>query len=257
MRRDTARGRPAVTATADRWSVAVGRQAGHRLALDYYVVLDRRGGTGAAVEAIVAEEFVRAGDGTTVGLRGAGWTPASGRWWNSAPYSRAMRTDPGLRARVVPVDRTEAEAVHRRLGGGPLPDEPVLRTRLAEVEVFPATAPLRLGPADAPEGCHERRVYRVLFAGDLPAQRVAELAERWRPAGGAAAAGVPSAGRRRVHDDRFAWVLRRVGGGVAWAVDVTADLATADDRTVGPLLHELTSAVRLCGLVPVTTERFA
>ncbi|MFI7523525.1 hypothetical protein [Micromonospora globbae] len=221
MRRDTARGRPAVTATADRWSVAVGRQAGHRPALDYYVVLDRRGGTGAAVEAIVAEEFVRAGDGTTVGLRGAGWTPASGRWWNSAPYSRAMRTDPGLRARVVPVDRTEAEAVHRRLGGGPLPDEPVLRTRLAEVEVFPATAPLRLGPADAPEGCHERRVYRVLFAGTCPRSG-------WRS--------WPSAGDRRAARRRP--VCRPPGGGASTTTgspgSCAASAAVSPGRSTSP-----------------------
>ncbi|WBB69978.1 hypothetical protein [Micromonospora sp. WMMD812] len=233
-------------ATADRWQPP----------LDYYVVVGPGPGR-RTVEAIVVEDFVRAADGTTVGLRSAGWTPSEARWWSSAAYSRAMRSDPELRGRLVPVDRDGADAVHRRIGGGPLPGEPMLRTRFHDDQAFPTTTPLLFGSAAAPDGCRERRVYRVLFAGDLPAERLAGLTARWQPAGGQHAADGSPTARRRVGADRYEWTVRRVGRGLAWSLDLTALLATDADHSVGPLLHELTSVVRLCGLVPVTTERFA
>ncbi|MEV6367263.1 hypothetical protein AB0L86_10255 [Micromonospora musae] len=248
--------RAAVPPTAGRRRATSGPpRLGPRPRLDYYLILDRPAGPDAVAEAIVVEEFVRATDWTTVGLRSAGWTPAGAGWWSSAAYSRAMRADPELRARVFPVARAEADAAHRRLGGAALPDEPVLRAGFHDDQALPVTAPLRLGPS-APDGYHERRTYRVLFAGDPLAHRLAELATRWRPADGRSTVDALPAGRRRVDDDRFAWTVRRVGRGLAWSLDLTVLLAGADDRTVGPLLHELTSAVRLCGLVPMTTERF-
>ncbi|MEV1331304.1 hypothetical protein AB0J20_17215 [Micromonospora costi] len=220
--------------------------------LDYYVIVDA---SGATAEAVAVEEFVRAPDWCTVGLDSAVWTPATG-WRSSASFSRGMRADARLRARVRPVPRGVADAVHRQLGGGPLPGEPSLRDRFGDRQTFPAAAPLLLASPAAPEGCHERRVYRTLFAGDLPADRGAELAARW-PAGHHAPAGVLAAGRRRVGGDDHTWALRRIGGGVAWAVDLTVALATAADHSVGPVLHELTTVVRLAGLIPATTERFA
>lgn len=237
--------------------VSVADPAGRPPALDYYVILADDGRPPDAVEGIVVEEFVRNDDWSTSGLRTAGWTAADGHWWSSAAVSRGMRTDPELRERVTPVDRGVAEAVHRRLGAGRLPAEPVLRTHFRDHEVFAAAAPLRLGPADPPAGCHERRIYRVLFAKDLPDDRLADLAARWgRLAGDAGARGMP-AGRLRTGADRFSWQLRRVGRTIAWSLDLTVLLATADDGAVGPLLRELTSAVRGHGLIPVTTERFA
>ncbi|MFI7606273.1 hypothetical protein ACIBTV_14215 [Micromonospora sp. NPDC049366] len=227
--------RPAgVVATAGRWEPP----------LDYYLIHGPHAGPrpAAGVEALVVEEFVRAADWTTIGLRGAVWTPSEPAWWSDAAHHRALRADPGLRARVVPVDRAGAEATHRRLGGGPLPDEASLRARFDDEQAFPVAAPLRLGPVEVPDGFAERRVYRVLFAGEPPARRVPDV--------------TATQGRRQVGEDRFDWTLRRVGRGLAWSLDLTVLLATAADRAVGPVLHELTSTVRLCGLVPVTTERF-
>ncbi|MGS2615972.1 hypothetical protein ACVCAH_15825 [Micromonospora sp. LZ34] len=236
--------------------VSAADPAGRPPALDYYVIL-AGGRPPGAVEGIVVEEFVRNDDWSTSGLRTAGWTAADGHWWSSAAFSRGMRTDPELRERVTPVDRRVADAVHRRLGARHLPTGPVLRTHFRDHEVFATAAPLRLGPADPPAGCHERRVYRVLFAKDLPDDRLAGLAARWgRVAGDAGAQGMP-AGRLRRGADRFSWQLRRVGRTIAWCLDLTVLLATADDGTVGPVLRELTSAVREHGLIPVTTERFA
>ncbi|MGK5739430.1 hypothetical protein [Micromonospora sp. URMC 103] len=227
--------------------------AGTAPSLDYYLILDASGGT---AEALVVEEFLRAPDWSTTGLDSAVWTPSAG-WGGSAAFSRGMRADPQLRARTLPVARDAADAAHRWLGGGPLPDERALRTRFQDRQAFPATAPLRLGVPQAPHGRHERRVYRVLFAGDLPPDRVARLAAHWRPVGAPPPVDGMPAGRRRVDGDDHRWTLRRIGGGIAWCVDLTVDLATATDATVGPVLHELTTAVRLAGLIPATTERFA
>ncbi|TDC37591.1 hypothetical protein E1211_09820 [Micromonospora sp. 15K316] len=223
--------------------------------LDYYLLLDRPGGLHESAEAIVVEEFVRAPDWSTVGLRSTAWTPGAG-WRSSASFSRAMRGEPELRARVRPVPRDAADATHRRLGGGPLADETSLRAHFHDHQAFPTTAPLRLGTASAPPGCHERRMYRVLFAGEPAPDRMAGLAAHWRPTVDPAADGAPG-GHRRLGDDRFSWTVRRIGGGLAWALDLTAELARPADEAVGPIMQELTSAVRLAGLIPVTTERFA
>jgi hypothetical protein len=188
--------------------------------LDYYLI-------DGATEGIVVEEFVRAADHTTVGLDTAGWTPADASWWSSAAFSRAMRGDPHLRARVVAGDREAAEAAYRRLGGGALPDEATLRGYFRDRLPLATAPPLRLRQE------HGTRVYRVLLAGDPRPDRVAA----W-----------PATG------DQFTWELRRIGGGIAWAVDVTARLAGSDEA-VGPLLRELTAAARRQGLIPVTTER--
>ncbi|MFI6265457.1 hypothetical protein [Micromonospora sp. NPDC051006] len=224
--------------------------------MDYYVILGSAPGRRAAAETIVVEEFTHATDWTTSGLHSAGWAPDAG-WRSAASVSRGMRADPRLRARVVPVTRDGADEVHGQLGGGPLPAEPALRGHFRDQQSLPASTPLRLGPAEVPEGFHERRVYRVLFAGDLPVDRLTNLAAHWRPTAGHRPSDPAPGGRRRVGRDEHSWTLRRVGRDIAWALDLTSLLATTTDHTVGPILHELTSVVRLRGLVPVTTERFA
>ncbi|RZU76419.1 hypothetical protein EV384_5075 [Micromonospora kangleipakensis] len=240
---------------------AVVDSAEPRPQLDYYLLLSPADGRPLNPEGIVIEEFVRDRHCVTVGLHNAGWTPADGRWWSSASFSRGMRTDPELSGRVTPVGRGAAEAAYRRLGGGRLPAEAVLRSYFRDYEPFAVAPPLRLGPADAPDGFHEKRVYRVLFAKDLRADQLANLTAVWRtPADGEladpAAWGFP-AGRLRVGGDLFAWNLRRIDRNLAWCLDLTASLATDADDAVGPVLHELTSVLRQQGLIPVTTERFA
>jgi hypothetical protein len=199
--------------------------------LDYYLV-DQSG--------ILVEEFVLGGDDAAVAIDSAGWT--DGRWWSSAAFSMGLRGDPHLRARVVPAGRDEARAAYRRLGGGELPDEATLRGYFADPAPLHASAPLRLDVTPVPDGYRERRVYRVLFAGDLDADGLAAL--------------VPGGARRSTAGDEFTWQLRRIGSGVAWCVDLTACL-NGDPVGVRPLLRELTSAARGQGLIPVTIERFA
>jgi hypothetical protein len=241
---------------------AVAHTAEPRPRLDYYLILSPISARPPEprAEGILVEEFVRDCDWSTLGLRSAGWTPADGGWWSSASFSRGMRTDPKLSGRVTPVGRGAAEAAYRQLGGGRLPAEAVLRTYFRHYEPFPTAPPLRVGPADAPDGFHEQRVYRVLFAKDLRADQLANLSAGWRtpaeddPAD--QARGMP-AGRLRVGSDLFDWNLRRIGQGLAWCLDLTASLATDADDAVGPVLHELTAVLRRQGLIPVTTERFA
>lgn len=191
------------------------------MTIDYYIV---PGG-------VLIEEFARDRDHSARGLRGAVWTADEPRWRGASSFSRAMRTDPELLARVEPTDRAGAEAAIPGLAA-----EEELRTHFLDYQPFATSSPLRLRPVEAPEGYRERRVYRVLFAKDLR--------------------GDFPAGRRTVGADHFSWTLRRVGSGLGWGLDVTVLLATAADDTVGPLLDELTGALRRRGLVPVTTERF-
>jgi hypothetical protein len=231
--------------------------------LDYYLI-DRSG--------ILVEEFVLGEDDAAVAIDGAGWT--GGRWWSSAAFSVDMRGDPQLRSRVVPADRDGARAAYRRLGGGELPGEATLRGYFADPAPLAASAALRLDATPVPDGYRERRVYRVLFAGDLDSDGLAALRYRWRmapsgdprvPGGAQAEPGsggaehpqrILGAGRMSAAGDEFTWQLRRIGYGVAWCVDLTACLS-GEPVGVRPLLRELTSAVRGQGLIPVTIERFA
>ncbi|MET8263246.1 hypothetical protein ACFYP0_08660 [Micromonospora arida] len=225
--------------------------------LDYYLVLPRPDdrSLNTTVEGIVVEEFTRHHDFTTTGLDSAGWTPEVG-WWSSAALSRGMRTDPEMLTRVLPTSRREAEDVHRALGGWQLPAEKVLRTHFLDHQPIATAPPLRLGPAQPPDGFHEQRVYRILFAKDLRAEQVASLRTAWRtPAGGTAASA--ATGRLDEHGDQFTWDLRRVGHSLAWCLDVTALLRTDATAALGSTLSELTNVLRGHGLIPVTTERFA
>ncbi|MFI6779629.1 hypothetical protein [Micromonospora sp. NPDC050276] len=176
--------------TADALPAVPVEVAARRPPLDYYLVLKRRNDSTSTdtAEGIIVEEFTRHHDFSSRGLDSAGWTPDAD-WWSSASLSRSMRTDPELLARVVPTTRPEAASIYRRLGGGRLPDEAVLRTYFLDHQPIAATPPLRLGPAQPPAGFHERRVYRVLFARDLRAEQVASLRALWRtPADGTNAA---------------------------------------------------------------------
>ncbi|MBM0278036.1 hypothetical protein [Micromonospora tarensis] len=167
--------------------------------------------------------------------------------------------DPELRARVVPTSRGEAEDVYRRLGGGRLPVEAVLRASFHDHHSIATAVPLRLGPAAAPDGFRERRVYRVLLAKDLREDQVASLRTAWRTTDPAdpGPSGSVAGGHLSRDGDHFTWDLRRVGRGLAWCLDLTALLRTETSAQVGPILYELTDAVRRHGLIPVTTERFS
>jgi hypothetical protein len=231
-------------------------------ALDYYVVLPEHG-TGepsAPADGIVVEEFVLADDHTAIGLDSAGWTAADGGWWSSAAFSRGMRMDPELRHRVVAVPRRDAEVVYRRLGGGELPGETALRSYFHDRESL-GDPPLLLNSPEVPDGFHDKRVYRVLFAGELGLDRLAHLRAIWRMtlADNFAdpRARVVGTARLSVADDLFSWDLRRIGPGVAWCLDLTACLAGRSDVAVRPLLRELTTVMRYEGLIPVTIERFS
>jgi hypothetical protein len=208
--------------------------------LDYYLVLDAAG----SVEGLLVEEFVRDRDYSAAGLCGACWTPGEPRWRSAASFSRAVRTDRDLLARVVPAERAGAEVAFRQLADAELAPERELRAQFLDYEPFATAPPLRLGPADAPDGFRERRVYRVLFAKDPREDK--DPREGQGPSG-----------HRTVGGDHFTWTLRRVGAGLGWGLDVTALLATDADDAVGPVLRDLTAALRREGLVPVTTERFA
>ncbi len=243
--------------------------------LDYYLILPETlsGSTGHQLagrgvevgpEGIVVEEFVLAEDFSAVGLHSTAWTPVPGPaddWWGSAALSRGMRVDPALRARVIPVGRDDAEAAHRRLGGADLPDETTLRTQFRDYEPLAEAAPLRLGSDDVPDGFADKRVYRILFAKELTAERRDNLLAQWRmvPADDPSdtRARVVGTASRHVSGAVFTWDLRRIGAAIAWCVDVTAYLSADPADGIGPVLRELRADARRQGLIPVTVERFA
>ncbi|GGK73015.1 hypothetical protein Sme01_07400 [Sphaerisporangium melleum] len=229
--------------------------------LDYYLILRTEHGSHTHAEGVLVEEFVLTRDHTAVGLDGAGWTVAEGTWWSSAALTRAIRADAALRARLAPVPRPEADAAYRRLSGAGLPGEAALRTHFRDRAGLPGSAPLRFDAPLVPEGFHDTRTYRVLFADDLGAHRLARLGEVWpltlTPDAAEPRARLLATARRRIGPDVFGWDLRRIGSGAASCLDLTAHLATASDAAVGPLLRELTTTVRLTGLIPVTIERLS
>ncbi|GAB3156057.1 hypothetical protein [Microbispora hainanensis] len=239
------RGRAAVTTTPEA-----------QAALDYYLIMPAADAGGAQAEALVVEEFTLTDDFRTVGLDTAGWTAADGDWWSSAAFGRSMREDPGLRARTRAVSRREAEAAYRGLGGGELPGETRLRALFRDHQPLPDSPPLRLTPPRVPEGFHDTRVYRVLFAGE---PRLSLLADVVTLAGEAGDPGtrIVGAGELRADPDVFTWEVRRIGPGVACCLDLTAHLGTASVQALGPLLRRLTTATRHAGPVPVTVERFS
>ncbi|XVQ83517.1 hypothetical protein ACQP2K_32495 [Microbispora siamensis] len=239
------RGRAAVTAAPE-----------SQAALDYYLIMSAAGADGARAEGVVVEEFALTGDFRTVGLDTAGWTAADGAWWSSAAFGRAMREDPGLRARARAVSRTEAEAAYRGLGGGELPGETRLRALFRDRRPLPDSPPLRLSPPRVPDGFHDTRVYRVLFAGEPHLSRLADVVTLAREAGDPRTR-IIGMGELRTDPDVFTWEVRRIGPGVACCLDLTAHLGTASGQALGPLLRRLTTAMRHAGPIPVTVERFS
>lgn len=232
-----------------------GRAAGP---LDHYLLFGtaeeaNRGGT---PEGLLVEEFRYRADHTAAARDSAGWTAQGGTWWSSAAFSRAVRADPDLRRRVVPVDQVTAVTAYRLMGGGELPGPARLRERFTDREHLPGAAPLRLGPPDAPPGFRERRVYRILCTPDLDGTATAALTARW----GLAPGGDPGViGRAALTTGGHAveWVLRRIASGAAYGVDVTVRLGEGGDHGVGELLRELRETARRYGLLTVTVERFA
>ncbi|MER7271683.1 hypothetical protein [Micromonospora sp. WMMD712] len=230
--------------------------------LDYYLVHPGPAGgePRGRPEGLVVEEFEHAADHSAARLHSAAWTPQDGGWWSSADFSRTMRLDAALRRRVVAVARPDAAAAYHELGGGDLPDEGTLRGHFHDPAPL-ATAPLRLTPGHPAAGPGETRVYRVLFADALGPDGLAHLRATWRMtvAGDAADPGARVLGvaRRRVGDDAFTWHLRRIGAGGPWCLDLTVDLAGDRDDTIRPMLRELTTTLRMRGLLPVTVERFS
>ncbi|WP_139135675.1 hypothetical protein [Micromonospora yangpuensis] len=235
--------------------------------LDYYLVRPagdgrsaRRDGGVGAPDGILVEEFVLDREHCAVRLDSAGWTAGERRWWRAAAFSRAVRSDPAVRARVVPVDRDEAAAVLRLFGGADLPDERTLRGYFRDGTPLRTAAPLRLG-GEVTAGFHDTRVHRILFANDLTPPGLADLRARWplTVTGDLAdpLARVIGTAELRVGDDAFRWELRRIGTVSAWCVDLTSDLAGPHDDALRPMLRQLTTAMRRQGLIPVTIERFA
>ncbi|MFI6231765.1 hypothetical protein ACIBCR_31155 [Micromonospora echinospora] len=230
-------------------------------ALDYYLVRPRPPDDrpGAPPEGIVVEEFLFGADHQALRVDSAAWTPGGSGWWTAPALSRSIRADPELRGRVVGVPRHRAEVVYRQLGGATLPDEATLRGHLRAGDTRAASAPLLLSPERVTPGFHSTRVYRLLFANELGPDDLVELSSVWQMTGTDPTRpdGVVGTARRRIGADVFGWELRRIGMVGAYCLDLTVDLATGRDDGVRPVLRELTTTLRLRGLIPVTVERFS
>ena len=141
----------------------------------------------------------------------------AGLWSSDAALSRLIRTD--LTLSVVPVSSERT--------GGPVP--------LRDYDEFPSAPMLALTSSEPLPGFRERRLYRILFAR-TPVDP-------------------PPPGDLTDGGESYSWLLRRIAGGVAWCLDVTAHLD--EGVSLGPVLDRLTDEMRLRhGLIPVTTERF-
>lgn len=240
-------------------------RAGHPAAvevaaqLDYYLVYANARARERALppEGIVLEEFVLRPDGTTSALDSAGWTASGGTWWSAVAFSRGMRTDARLRGRVTPVDRAGAQAAYQAACGAQLPSEGDLRRHFLDRLELPASAPAPLVPTQVTA---ERRLYRVLLAGELSEHGRAALRSGWRMQPfdrvDDAAHRVGGRTRRTLDGQTVTWTLRQVGTEAAWAVDLSSDRSDdAPAPTLAPLLHRLRTEARDQGLIPVAVER--
>lgn len=135
-----------------------------------------------------------------------------------------LRSSDGVLSRLI---RTDPSLDVTPMIGEPVP--------LRDYVEFPEASMLALSPDTPLAGYREKRLYRILFARTpLEPTLAGEQAE-----GG----------------DLFQWQLRNIGNGVAWCLDLAAQLN--DGTTLGPVLDRLTEHMRLRqGLIPVTTERF-
>ncbi|MBV1856483.1 hypothetical protein [Catellatospora tritici] len=224
--------------------------------LDYYLVFpsSRAVERGLSPEGLVVEEFELRPDGTTAGLNSAGWTKAGGSWWTAAAFSRTLRADARLRAKVAPVGRTVAQSAYRELSGVDLPTEPQLRRHFLDGLELPASASFVPVQATA-----DQRLYRLLLAGELTEHGLASLRGGWRmppfDRAGDAAQGVAGRTRRTVDGRLVSWTLRRVDGDAAWAVDLSVDWVDSTPAHTEPLLSRLRAEARRHGLIPVTVAR--
>ncbi|GAA1652028.1 hypothetical protein [Catellatospora bangladeshensis] len=240
-------------------------RAGHPAAvevaaqLDYYLVYANARARDRALppEGIVLEEFVLRPDGTTSALDSAGWTAAGGTWWSAVAFSRGLRTDARLRARVTPADRAGAQTAYQTACGAKLPAEPELRRHFLDRLELPASAPSPLVPTQTTT---ERRIYRVLLAGELPEPGREALRSGWRMQPfdrvDDAAHRIAGRTRRTLDGQTVTWTLRQVGTEADWAVDLSTD--RSDDSstpTLAPLLNRLRTEARDQGLIPVTVDR--
>ncbi|BCJ74917.1 hypothetical protein CS0771_44610 [Catellatospora sp. IY07-71] len=227
--------------------------------LDYYLVYANARARDRALppEGIVLEEFVLRPDGTTSALDSAGWTAAGGTWWSAVTFSRGLRTDARLRARVTPVGRAGAQAAYQAACGAALPPEPELRRHFLDRLELPASAPAHLVPAQAtPERC----VYRVLLAGELPEHGRAALRSGWRmqpfDRGDDTAHRIAGRTRRTLDGQTVTWTLRQLGDEATWAVDLSTDRSdNPATPALAPLLLRLRTEARGQGLIPVAVER--
>lgn len=137
----------------------------------------------------------------------------------------------------------------------------MVRSYFCDYQPFPNSVPWRLSTVKPPEGFVEQRVYRILFAKDLTADGVAELANLWRMALASDWPGpqtrVVGTANAQLPGHVFTWNLRRIGPGIAWCLDVTAQLENVREDVLGEVLWQLRTAMRRQGLIPVTIERFS
>jgi hypothetical protein len=202
---------------------------------------------------VLVEEFTLCDDFTAAGIDSAEWTPA-GAWRGSPGSSRGIRTDALLRERVTAVSRRDAADAYAALGGGELPPEAEIRAYFGDRQPLPAGTPLDLGSGDM-------RRYRVLFAGEFGERGLAgtRSALRLEPADDPADPGARVFGTAAMTagGHAFTWELRRIGGGIAWCLDVTVRPGDGPETAIGALLHHHRQAIREQGPIPVTIERFA
>ncbi|MBV1856602.1 hypothetical protein [Catellatospora tritici] len=246
-----------------RGSVGYDVDPGPDCELDYYLVFAEPDDVwrGVAPCGVAVEEFVLHEDFAAAGVDSAVWSTGEG-WWSSAGFSRSLRADARVRTVVRPASRSGAEEAFRRLTDAELPLASGLRERFTDRDPRPGSAPLRLGPAQVPTGFFDRRVYRILFAGDLGEHGMADLwCREWlQPVDDPAEPRVLGRGALAVEAHEFSWELRRIGFGMAWSIDLTALLGPdpePDPTALGALLHRLRRLLRDRGLIPVTIERFS
>lgn len=223
--------------------------------LDYYLIYAADRGRGTLPLGILVEEFVLCDDYTAAGIDCAEWTAECGEWRESPGSSRAIRADPALRDRVLPVTRRDARETYSMLGGGALPEEAELRAFFQYRQALPAAAPLDLGGSPSAQ----TRRYRILFAGELGERGLANVSTvlRLEPPRENPRARIAGTATATAAGHTFTWELRRIGPGIAWCLDVTVRLSAGPLAAIGALLHHHRQAIRGQGLIPVTIERFA
>jgi hypothetical protein len=206
--------------------------------LDYYLIH-----SDGELDGVLVEEFAFAPDDTTLGLACTAWTRRRNTWWSDERFSREARTDPAKAAALRTVDRAAADEAFGSLVGHPLHDEEILRGCFRDYVRLPAATPLVLGAEPT------RRIHRVLLAGDV--QEPERLCVALTLVQGTANGGIVGVAHR---GEAVSWCLRRIGGGLAWCVDVTSP---ADHTGLRAHLHRLMTIVRAHGFLPVTVERLA